>query len=77
MAHARPTRTSAQPSGASSEPPLPGAPPGDLDREQAAVDELRRALRSIRFGSVLIKIHEGRVVGIETSTKLRLGDPQA
>jgi hypothetical protein len=68
---------SAQPSGASGEPPRPEAPAGDVDHERAAVDEVRRALRSIRFGSVLIKIHEGRVVGIETSTKLRLGDPQA
>jgi hypothetical protein len=43
------------------------------DNQEAAVQELRRALASIRFGSVLIKIHEGQVVGIETSTKLRLG----
>ena len=45
-------------------------------REEAAVAEVRRAIRSIRFGSVLVKIHDGQVVGIETSTKLRLGDPE-
>jgi hypothetical protein len=47
------------------------------DEVEAAVDELRRALRSIRFGSVLVKIHEGRVVAIETSTKLRLGESRS
>ncbi|MGH2819048.1 MAG: DUF2292 domain-containing protein [Actinomycetota bacterium] len=26
-----------------------------------------------KLGSVLVKIHQGRVVGIETSTKVRLG----
>jgi hypothetical protein len=49
-------------------------PQNRRSEEEAAVAELRRALRSIRFGSVLIKIHDGRVVAIETSTKLRLGD---
>jgi hypothetical protein len=48
-----------------------------VDDVETAVDELRRALRSIRFGSVLVKIHEGRVVAIETSTKLRLGDSRS
>jgi hypothetical protein len=39
---------------------------------EAVLDEVLRAIRSIEFGSVLIKIHQGEVVGIETSTKLRL-----
>ncbi len=42
------------------------------DLEEAVVAEVRRALRTIQFGSVLIKIHQGEVVGIETSTKVRL-----
>jgi hypothetical protein len=54
--------------------PMGSAGPQDRRGEEAAVEELRRALRSISFGSVLVKIHEGRVVAIETSTKLRLGD---
>ena len=45
-----------------------------LDGEAAVIDEVRRALRDIEFGSVLIKIHQGEVVGIETSTKRRLKD---
>lgn len=44
----------------------------DLAAEETAIEEVRRAVRSIEFGSVLIKIHEGAVVGIETSKKVRL-----
>lgn len=40
--------------------------------EEAALAEVRRALQGIEYGSVLIKIHQGEVVGIETSTKVRL-----
>lgn len=45
--------------------------------EEAALETVRAALRDIEFGSVLIKIHQGEVVGIETSTKVRLkgGNP--
>ena len=39
---------------------------------EAALAEVRKALDSIEYGSVLIKIHQGEVVGIETSTKVRL-----
>ena len=40
--------------------------------EEAVLEEIRAALRGIRFGSVLVKVHEGEVVGIETSTKVRI-----
>jgi hypothetical protein len=43
----------------------------DLSHEEA-IELVRRALREIQFGSVLLKVHEGEVVGIETSTKVRL-----
>jgi hypothetical protein len=43
----------------------------DLSHEEA-IAVVRRALREIQFGSVLLKVHEGEVVGIETSTKVRL-----
>ena len=33
---------------------------------------VRDALRAIEYGSVLITIHQGEVVGMETSTKVRL-----
>jgi hypothetical protein len=50
-----------------------GTPEGAVDpHEEAVLSEVKAALRAIRFGSVLIKIHDGEVVGIETSTKLRL-----
>ena len=52
--------------------PVRPAPAVDLAAEETAIEEVRRAVRSIEFGSVLIKIHEGAVVGIETSKKVRL-----
>jgi hypothetical protein len=49
-----------------------GNGPSRSNPEAQALDAVRRALREIEFGSVLIKIHQGEVVGIETSTKVRL-----
>lgn len=46
--------------------------PGDLPLEESVLNEVRRALTEIEFGSILIKIHQGKVVGMETSTKVRL-----
>ena len=43
-----------------------------LDSEEVVLAAVARALKEIEFGSVLIKIHQGEVVGIETSTKVRL-----
>lgn len=40
--------------------------------DETVMDELRRAIGGIEFGSVLVKIHQGEVVGIETSTKVRM-----
>jgi hypothetical protein len=44
----------------------------DLDVEESVLAEVRRALSQIEYGSIVIKIHQGKVVGLETSTKLRL-----
>jgi hypothetical protein len=55
--------------------PAPNGHPdasGDLDIEESILIEVSKALRQIEFGSIVIKIHQGRVVGLETSTKLRL-----
>jgi hypothetical protein len=56
--------------------PVPASVPSGgsdhLDIEESVLAEIRRALGAIEFGSILIKIHGGRVVGLETSTKLRL-----
>ena len=45
---------------------------GNHDAVEPVLEEVRRALAEIEFGSIVIKIHQGRVVGLETSTKLRL-----
>ena len=42
--------------------------------EEAVLAQVRKALQTIDYGSVLIKIHQGEVVGIETSTKVRLNN---
>jgi hypothetical protein len=47
---------------------------GGRDVDEAVMAAVRDALRTIQYGSVLIKIHQGEVVGIETSTKVRLKD---
>ena len=52
-------------------PPLGATHP---ETEDVVIREVKRAVRDIEFGSVLIKIHQGEVVGIETSTKVRLKD---
>ena len=46
--------------------------PSRPTNEEEVLRQVMEAVRSIDFGSVLIKIHQGEVVGIETSTKLRL-----
>jgi hypothetical protein len=43
----------------------------DPSREEA-IRIVRAALERIEFGSVVVTVHQGEVVGIETSTKLRL-----
>jgi hypothetical protein len=43
-----------------------------LGSEEAVMGQIQEAIRGIDFGSVLIKIHDGEVVGIETSVKVRL-----
>jgi hypothetical protein len=42
----------------------------DLDDVMETVEA---AVRDLDFGSIVLKIHEGQVVSIETSRKLRLG----
>jgi hypothetical protein len=42
----------------------------DLDDVMEAVEA---ALRDLDFGSIVLKVHQGQVVSIETSRKLRFG----
>jgi hypothetical protein len=39
--------------------------------ERALLEEILRSLRSLRFGSLELTIHDGRVVQIERREKLR------
>ncbi len=43
---------------------------------EEALAAVRQALDRIEYGSILLTIHQGEVVGIETSTKVRLKRPQ-
>ena len=45
-----------------------GPPPA----EEAVLADVRAALTEIEYGSILITIHQGKVVGLETSTKRRI-----
>ena len=42
------------------------------EHERAVLEEVLQSIRGVQFGSVLITIHQGEVVGIETATKKRL-----
>ena len=58
-------------SGSSEEAP----PPGPLELTHDELEVIRRvrdSLRSIRFGTVLIVVQDGKVVQIETAEKIRL-----
>ena len=39
--------------------------------ESRWLEAVERQARSLKFGSILITVHEGRVVQIETSVKVR------
>ena len=66
------------PAGEAPEPRSPDAPARRPDPVALAADELevirrvRDSLRSIRFGTVLIVVQDGKVVQIETAEKIRL-----
>ena len=60
-----------EPSGSSEEAPAPGRL--ELtDDELEVIRRVRGSLRSIRFGTVLIVVQDGKVVQIETAEKNRL-----
>ena len=53
----------------------PAARDADLDPKDA-MGAIKEALGRIQYGSILITIHQGEIVGIETSTKVRLKQPK-
>jgi len=52
-------------SGATSTDPL-------ASRDEAVIDEIRKAIRSLRFGTVQVIVQDGRVVQIDKTEKIRL-----
>ncbi len=59
-----------RPAGATPEPS--SDPVGLTADELAVIRRVRDSLRSIRFGTVLIVVQDGKVVQIETAEKIRL-----
>jgi hypothetical protein len=61
------------PADASAPPSAPSSGPASLDADELEViRRVRDSLRSIRFGTVLIVVQDGKVVQIETAEKIRL-----
>jgi len=51
----------------------PAAPHGDAQRHlEESIASVREALTGLRFGTVLLTVHEGRVVQIDVTEKKRL-----
>jgi hypothetical protein len=66
-----------RPAGEAPEPPSLDAPArsdpvGLTADELEVIRRVRDSLRSIRFGTVLIVVQDGKVVQIETAEKIRL-----
>lgn len=66
-----------RPAGEAPEPPSLDAPasrsePVGLTADDQVIRRVRDSLRSIRFGTVLIVVQDGKVVQIETAEKIRL-----
>jgi hypothetical protein len=54
---------------------LNGAPTIPAQSEEW-LEVVKRQVSALRFGSVEITVHEGRVVQVETSTKVRFDKPR-
>jgi len=42
-----------------------------LEKERLAYDEVLRALKDVRYGTVQLTIHDGRVVEIQKTERIR------
>jgi hypothetical protein len=49
-----------------------GAQAGSENDLKPVLDAVAEALSVMDFGSVLLKVHQGKVVSVETSVKLRI-----
>lgn len=52
--------------------PSPGSV-GDVEAVTELAHQLHRAVKGLRFGTVEIVVHEGRIVQVERREKYRLG----
>ena len=55
-------------------PPVMAAPKDVTQGELAIAFRVIEALRTLRFGSVQLQVHEGRVVQIDVAERLRIRD---
>jgi hypothetical protein len=46
------------------------------DSERQVIGQLLEALRSLRYGSVVLTVHDGRVVEIEKTERIRTNRPK-
>ena len=46
------------------------------EQEQPVLRELIRTLRGIRYGSVVLTVHDGRIVEIHRTEKIRMASPK-
>lgn len=55
-------------------PPSPGpfALPAEHDAIEAGLVSVRESLSGLRFGTVLLTVHDGRIVQIDVTEKRRL-----
>jgi len=67
----RPAGATPEPSSSDPAPTRPD-PVGLTSDELEVIRRVRDSLRSIRFGTVLIVVQDGKVVQIETAEKIRL-----
>ena len=44
---------------------------GPSEIEQELLNEIIRALRSIRYGSIVLTVHEGRLVEVQKTERIR------
>lgn len=47
-------------------------PPLSVSLESRLTEEIKKSLAELRFGSILMTIHDGKVTQIETSKKIRI-----
>lgn len=55
----------------------PNALASDGGRQETAIEQIRNALHGLRYGNVVVTVHDGRVVQIDRTEKQRLIPPGA